>query len=718
MERYEINDILNSNSPVNQGRYYNIVHHKHENAYGERGADNIRDNIVNTFAEAMAQVNDPEKNNNMLLVGKVQSGKTSNLELFTALALDNGYNCVVIYGGYDSILLNQTLDRFKKTFDVPNEFSYDDTMPVVISTEDGNQLQSFDDEIVKDLFSSNRSIFVISMKRQNALSKVNAFFRRIDKADLKAFIIDDEGDQASLNTKKNKAEEASATYSEIVTMKDLLGDPLYLSVTATPHANIFLDEISRLRPDSIRLIEPGDGYCGAEMYHLIDSDAIEFIPDEDQDELANGIMPQSLKFAIYYFLIASAIMKKNSVNTSDMIIHSHRNVSDHSTIYNCVESYIQNFKDDINSNNSDSLNVRKKEIRKCYERFFSDEIKNYYTFNNELIECIYVIVKKTFVILKNSAGRVTQATEAFRKHKIYIGGDLLQRGVTFPHLVTTYFLRWASDGGNMDTNLQRARWFGYRCKYINLCKMFTTESIAREFTTLSEVEADLWEQFYAVQNNEMKIDELLIRADNTNQRPTRSNVVNVQKIAFKNKWIKQRVGIFDKIQIAENNAMVDNLKSKLSLKPTSAGRKDDSVDTAQYAVVGKSVLVDLINQIQTVFDMEPFERRSLNELIADSVDIPVIFMNGCESEGRKRSFYQNNKIYALHQGADNKDKEKIKYYGDSYVVIDKSKVNIQIHKVIPQKRTEMGTVNEKECTQYMFAIYVPKEKIYFTRGEL
>ncbi len=714
MEQYEYSNLINDRYSVKQGKYYNMVHQKHENTYGMQGADNIRDNIVSTFAEAMKQVNNSEKNNNMLLVGKVQSGKTSNLELFTALALDNGYNCVVIYGGYDSILLNQTLDRFKKTFDVPNEFSYDDSTPVVISTDDG-KIQSFDDDIVKDLLALNRPIFIISMKRQNALSKVNALFQRIDKTNLNAFVIDDEGDQASLNTKKNKTEEASATYAEIVAMKDLLSDPLYLSVTATPHANIFLDTISRLRPNSIRLIEPGNGYCGAEFYHLSDSDAIEFVSEEDQNDLTNGVMPASLKSAIYHYFIASAIMKMNGISTSEMIIHSHRNVSNHEAIYNCVNVYIQDFKDDISSMNDESLKVRLKELENCFSHLFSGKIQNNYVFDDEFIKKLYEIVSKTSIILKNSVGRITQGTESFRKHKIYIGGDLLQRGVTFSHLVTTYFLRWANDGGNMDTNLQRARWFGYRNKYIDLCKIFTTESIAREFTTLSEVEADLWEQFFAVQNNEMKIDELLIRADNTHQRPTRVNVVNVQTISFRSKWIKQRVGLFDKIQIEENNTIVEKVKSSLSLNSTSIGRKDD-LETAKFSIVSKNVLTDLINQIQSIFDMEPFERQALNELISDSTDIPVVFMNGCENEGRKRSFYQNNKIYALHQGADNKDKEKINYYGDSYVVIDKTKVNIQIHKIIPKKRTELGSFDEKEYTQYMFAIYVPKEKTYFMRG--
>ena len=64
-------------------------------------------------------------------------------------------------------------------------------------------------------------------------------------------------DQASLNTAKDKTNNSSATSKQIKEMKKQLSDPMYLSVTATPQANIFLNEWSALRPDSIRLIQPG-----------------------------------------------------------------------------------------------------------------------------------------------------------------------------------------------------------------------------------------------------------------------------------------------------------------------------------------------------------------------------------------------------------------------------------------------------------------------------
>lgn len=720
MEKYIIDrGNIKSKIFVKEGKYYNLVNKKHISSYGEFGAANIRDNIMVTFREALNQKNLSDKNNNMLMVGKVQSGKTSNLELFTALSFDNGFNMVVIYGGYDNTLLNQTITRFKKTFDIPAETDYSDCNPIVFSSDDSNQILSVDNEIINDLLESSKPIFIISMKRPVAMKKVNDLFSRINTENLKAFIIDDEGDQASLNTKRNKAIDASATYAEIVKMKKLLNDPLYLSVTATPQALIFQDEYSSLRPDSIRLIEPGEGYCGVDTYHLYDSGIIEIIEDADQEDLTDGVMIESLKNAIQHYVIASSIMFKRKIFTSEMIIHTHRNVNDHDTIYRMIDAYIQTLKDQLDYEDVVSLEVAKLEFLKAYNCFFGLEIQNAYDFDDLWNIICKQVLTRIYLILKNSAGGVTQANESLRKYKIYIGGDLLQRGVTFSNLVTTYFTRWAKkDGGNMDTNLQRARWFGYREKYIDLCKIFTSSTISREFTNLSEIETDLWEQFYSIQLGEMNIDDILIRADDTKQKPTRKNVAKYSTVSFKNKWIKQRMGLFDKKQIDINNGIIDNLLNSYKFQSTSEGRTDGN-ESATYAIINRADLSTLIEQMQTIFDLEPFEKRPLKDLIDSSDDIPVILMknNSKDGNGRTRSFYPDNKIFALQQGVDNKDKSKANYLGDSQVIIDKTKINIQIHRIIPQKRNSFGEeLVYKDYTQYMFAIYVPKEKKYFVKG--
>lgn len=408
-------------------------------------------------------------------------------------------------------------------------------------------------------------------------------------------------------------------------------------------------------------------------------------------------------------------MYKRGRMTSEMIIHAHRNVTQHHAIYRMVNSWLDSLKDSVAAGDPEDMHILHDEFESDYISLFTHELRDSFNFE-ELWSIIQKkILKRTYLILKNSAGQVTQANESLRKYKIYIGGDLLQRGVTFSNLVTTYFSRWAKDGGNMDTNLQRARWFGYREKWIDICKIFTSETIAREFTNLSEMETDLWEQFTSVQAGEMTIDEILIKADNTKQKPTRKNVATYTAVSFRNKWIKQRVGVFDNRQVDKNNAEVESFLSTLTFSDLKAGRRD-GMPSAQAASVDRSMLTSLIDQMEVVFDLEPFEKKPLKDLIESSGKVNVILMKDNNGMGRQRSFYSNNKIYALQQGADNKDKEKAVFLGDSFVIANPNEINIQIYKIVPKKKIDGTVVVMPEFTQYMFAVYIPKEKVYFVKG--
>lgn len=713
MEKYAFATSNGTETPMKLGDYFKLVHNKHIHAYGETGADNIVENIVETYKQIQIQLVSPYKNNNVLLVGKVQSGKTSNLEMLTALAFDNGYNILVIYGGYDTSLLKQTTDRFKETFDVTGEVTYDDEGPAIFTTDDSAQILSIDDEIMTDLLENKKPVIFVSMKRPAAMRKINTLFKRLDKSQFKAFIIDDEGDQASLNTAKDKIKNASATYKEIVEMKSLLDDPMYLSVTATPQANIFLDNWSALRPDSIRLIHPGKGYDGAEIYHLYENDIVNFVSDEDHVELAEGNIPDSLWNAVRYFIVASAIKCKRATKPkerfSDMIVHAFREVLQHSSIYTSIDSYIKSMKDSFEYEDEDMQGYLS-DFERCFNQYVSDDVKSAISFEDIKSE-IASVVKKTKVILKNGIGKTTQGNEKLKWHKIYIGGDLLQRGLTFSDLITTYFTRWATGGGNMDTNLQRARWFGYRSKYIDICKIFTTSEIAQEFTNLAEIEDDLWDQFADVENGILAIDDILIQSEKTKQNPTSKQRVKYKKVSFKNRWLKQRFLIDDQSKITENDNKLKSLIDSVVWEDTTAGSRIGAV-TARYAYFDAQTLKDLINVIYGVFDYEPFQKKALTDLLGQD-NIPVILM-GADKKARYRSIYERDfRIKALLQGADSTIAEKVTYIGDSGVVIDKDRINIQIHRIVPGK-DRAHPMEDKE--QYMFAIYIPKEKTYFIKG--
>lgn len=431
-------------------------------------------------------------------------------------------------------------------------------------------------------------------------------------------------------------------------------------------------------------------------------------------------MPDSLWLAIRYFIVASAAKRKLSSSSkekySDMIIHAFREVSQHSNIYTSVESYIKTIREAFEYDDYDEVAFYMNEFKQCYDDHFDNYVKNQVKFE-DLYDELRTVIKKVKVILKNGIGKTTQGNENLKWHKIYIGGDLLQRGLTFKNLITTYFTRWATGGGNMDTNLQRARWFGYRQKYIHLCKIFTTPTIAQEFTALAEIEDDLWDQFAEVENGSLKIDDILIQSDKTKQNPTSKARVSYNKVSFKNRWIKQRVLVEDQSQIDANNHLVDKMIDSCVWQETTVGSRINQ-ETAQYTTLSSEHLKKLINLIQSVFDYEPFQKKALIDLLGQD-NLPVILMwkhdDTEETKKRYRSMYPNTyRIKALQQGADSSLDDKITYEGDSSVVVDREKINIQIHCITPGYKGKQELRNK---SQYMFAVYLPKEKVYFVKGD-
>ena len=707
MEIYEFEN-ENNLKPVVLGYYEKSVYQKHVHDYGPKSADKIVSTVTNIISNSFNQKENTQVSNNVLLVGKVQSGKTSNLEMLSAILFDNGYNLLIIYGGYDGTLLNQCNERFSGTFDVED----DDNAPILLSTANSSDLDSFDKDFFTTNIEENRPIIITSMKRPVALSKVNEVLKNIYDVEYKAFIIDDEGDQASLNTKKDKANDGSATYKCITEMKNLLHDPLYFSVTATPQANIFQPDISNLKPDSIFLIRPGDGYTGADCYHLREENIYNKITDNDEQLLKHGTLAPSLKNALCHFFIASVLMEKINNKKTDMIVHVYREVIGHEIIEKIIDDYITRIKMAIEIDDPD-LKTYIAEIRRCYTtEFFPDSIIQNNQWNDDFEAKLLKIIKKTKTVIQNSQNGISDAVKKTYDHIIYIGGDLLQRGITFKKLVTTYFTRWANSG-NMDTTLQRARWFGYRNNYIDLCKVFFPKNIMFEFSNLAEIENDLWEQFELVENKELSINDIIIDAQDTSLNPTRKNVVEIQKTSFSKKWNNQRIGCFNKDSLDKNNTLLDQLISchKKELLTTTAGRLDNKT-SANYFYVSSDEVLSIINQSDFIFDQHPFSKEDLNKVLnGDKICIQLMFDKDDKEDTRKRSFDNNFQISALQQGANSTDPSKITYQGDAYVIADKQCICIQVFRITPKIDNE----NKNELTQYMYSIHFPKSSIVYRK---
>lgn len=719
MEQYTVNKPTTSLSIV-EGKFFRLIHQRHIYAYGEKGANNIVQNVRATYIKLMQQLySNSQRNHNSLLVGKVQSGKTSNLELLTALAFDNGYNFLLILGGYDTDLLKQSTERFGSTFNTNGgtEVLFAEN-PVLFTTNDLTKesisIKSLTPDFVKQLLEEDRPIIITCLKRPHAMGIAAKAIADIMESipGIRPFIIDDEGDQASLNTAKDKARNGTPTYKCIQKLKQELNNPLYLSVTATPQANIFQEDISALVPASIHTVQPGMGYDGASVYHLSENNIVQTVSEEE----SSSLMSESLKSAVYYFFVANAIKRLRASQKkemlSDMIIHMDRTVVAHGSIYSAIFDLLREIKQAFLENESTDFYI--KLLRRSYDKYLNDELKEQFSFNETLIDEIAKGIQSTGAILQNGRGQHTKELELTKLHKIYIGGDLLQRGLTFPNLIVSYFTRFAKNGGNMDTTLQRARWFGYRSKYLDLCKIFTTEEISKEFTVLAEVEDDLWEQFEDIEKGNLEIKDIIIQAEDTKQKPTAKNKAKYKTVSFKNRWIKQKFIVKNEAYVQANNAHIDALIASIPHWSKTTEGSNVGAPTAQYALFSEEQLKALIQSINTSFDREPFNKRYLLELV-DQSDIPVILMwTDNVDKTRYRSIYNDaaqDRIKALHQGANTTDETRLTYFGDKKVVVDPTKINIQIHYISPglNKQTLLGK------DQYMFAIYMPKDKKYFIK---
>lgn len=716
MEEYVIKPAVSPT--IRQDRFCKIVREKHECSYGVKGADIIQANCIRIFNSLMKQLQ-TNMNHNSLLVGKVQSGKTSNLELLTALAFDNGYNFLIILGGYDKDLVGQTTSRYGETFETKGgEDGLISDAPVLFTTNDKHDesksyyISDLNIEFVQECVESGRPIIVSCLKRIKAMQLVNKLVRKVSQeVALIPFIIDDEGDQASLNTKKKSA---SPTYAEIQKMKKILGNPLYLSVTATPQANIFQSIFSDLIPASIHLIHPGSGYDGATVFHLAENRIIEPICNDDASDTCAGNLTKSLKEALNYFVISSALKglaaDSPKGSFSDMIIHSSKEVFLHQKLFNAVYNYIDQIKQSV-ENKDDSYQTYLSEFKTVFETYVDEDYKNKYPFDTRIVPVLPKVLKTTGAILHNGPGKKNKTASTNFFHRIYIGADLLQRGLTFKNLITTFFVRWASSGGNMDTNLQRARWFGYRERYIALCKMFTTSDIAKEYTYLADIEDDLWEQFVDVEEGKRGIQDIIISSEETRQKPTSKNKAKYKEVRFKNRWVKQRYIVTDETAITNNNSLInDIIKDHQWNRITTGSRINET--TGQCSILKGPQLVLLIDSIISAFDMEPFEKKALKDLIGQE-DIPVILMWKDGDPKRYRSLYrdQPDRIKALQQGANTTVEEKKTYEGDSKVIVNSEKINIQIYNVSPGFTKDERTNQD----QYMFAVYIPKGKTYFVK---
>ena len=222
-----------------------------EARYADRLTDDEWDGVRDTAAVALSLCPNPDASTQRvtgLALGKIQSGKTLSYTALVALAIDNGYRVTVVLAGTKNPLLAQNYARLC--------YDLETTRPSV--TPFRNPTPEQDMDVVGSVLHGGGHALIVVLKNKRRIDDARRLIASPELRNQPTLIIDDEGDEASLNTQFRRGRR-SAVYDSILRLRDTLEVHAYVAYTATPQANLLIAGVDGLSPDFGILVEPGEG---------------------------------------------------------------------------------------------------------------------------------------------------------------------------------------------------------------------------------------------------------------------------------------------------------------------------------------------------------------------------------------------------------------------------------------------------------------------------
>lgn len=455
-----------------------------------------------------------------LVLGHVQSGKTTSFMSVIAKAADAGYRVFIILSGITDNLRSQTQERV-------------DEMLVGMSPEERARWHWLTDPD-KDFNRSPQNaanILKNDGSRVIAVVKKNPYrLRRLGKfldgagdhilSTSPVLLVDDEADQATINVAQQSAEKVRISRINALIRK-ILDHPkvAYVAYTATPFANLLINpnDYEDLYPrDFIVDLKPAHDYFGTEKIfgrapinatdEVLDDglDVVRNVPDSDiahvRPPSRNALptwapsVPASLSTAVRWFVLATAARRARDgqASHSTMLVHTSMLTVAHNAQKQAIQPYIDALRQALTNGDSAMLQRfqdqwEKESARVPATAFGLDEVR-WPQVRGELPG----VLDELRVVVDNyqSADRLSYPRDV-PQTIVAIGGNTLSRGLTLEGLVCSYFVRSANA---YDTLLQMGRWFGYRRGYADLVRIWMTEDLEDWFFDLATVEAEIRQQ--------------------------------------------------------------------------------------------------------------------------------------------------------------------------------------------------------------------------------
>ncbi|PZW22868.1 Z1 domain-containing protein [Thermosporothrix hazakensis] len=684
--------------------------------FSERDRETVKREAVAVLAQCVPPTV-PSGQETSLVIGYIQSGKTTSFTTVAALARDNGYHLIIVITGITRNLFEQSSNRLERDLRIrertdrkwqflSNPKSRSDVKQRIAAALQRNDTSPH----------GNKTVLITVMKNATHLNNLIKLLSELSLDGMPTLVIDDEADQASLNNLVNKGKE-SATYRRIVKMRQLLPHHTFLQYTATPQAPLLINLIDVLSPNSATMLTPGPTYTGGKIFFERDFYLIRCIPAHEIPKKDQSFVepPESLLQAmrIFYLGVADGLRHGGKGNRS-MMIHPSKETMQHANYEEWVRRTQQYWSKTlllsaIDPDRQDLINDFKQAYTDLYHT-----VENLPSFNI-LLPYLVKGINDTIITKVNAASGPTPLPDWHQDYShILIGGEVLNRGYTVEGLTVTYMPR-SKGVGNADTIQQRARWFGYKSEYIGYCRVYLTNEQIRIYKQYIVHEENVREQLAKhLTSGKSLRDWKRAFFLSPELRPTRHDVLDLEYIRgnYSNDWCEQHAphDSFAAIQI--NRKVVQQFLAQLALQPDRGHQKRTE---QQKHLVAFDVSLGLVyRELLTRFlitrpsDSQRFIGLLLQ--IGSYLDqhgdgtCAVYLMSG--GKLRKRTLNNNDEIPTLFQGP-NPDKTGIYYPGDRNIRAPRG-ITVQIHNLKVQKDgdTEGMTIIEEVPT---LAVWLPKE---------
>jgi hypothetical protein len=472
-----------------------------------------------------------------LVLGDVQSGKTASYLALFNKAADAGYRLVIVLAGHTEVLRKQTQRRVDEGFIgrdtrraairagrsgvsvsrpyigvglINRQIANVQSMTTMLHDFNAHNQEATDTTIDESM---PPYVFVVkknvSKNRQGDPTGILPGLSRwlagqpsvAGKIDVPVLLLDDESDYASVNTRDE--DNRTAVNDAIRAILAKFSKSSYVAFTATPFANIFIDdevEDDLFPKDFIYSLESPSNYVGSiatfgttddknttNVVALTDIDSI--IPLKHKPNLHVDHLPASLIEAIRAFFVTNAIrdLRKQEDKPRAMLVNVSRYKAVQRQVFALVEEEVSTLKNAIElysvMHTRGERNQKLEDLERTYRDYFPDCEFDW----GAVLAALGTAVSDIRVQLYNSdTDRRLEADELIWQpppRSITVGGDVLSRGLTLDGLSTSYFYRQV---GASDTLLQMARWFGYRDGYHDLCRTWIDASVAQDFRYIAE----------------------------------------------------------------------------------------------------------------------------------------------------------------------------------------------------------------------------------------